>query len=91
MHPKPAHLTLWLNILMVAVAAGCDVAGRNAPHVSPSAEPGNVLVLDAPDCVATTGDGEPFSLPAIAAGSEVLIPKGTRLTSQCFTTAEVAK
>jgi len=79
---------IWLTLsMMVAVLAGCNRTDTNAAQVSAVSTPGDELMLNAPGCVATTGDGKPFSFPASAASSDLLIPKGTRFTAECFSTA----
>jgi len=81
---------LCMALSMAAIVVACDRIERGATNSAAAVTPGNVLTLSAPGCVAAAADGKPFALPASAAGSDVLIPTGTRFTGECFSTA-VAK
>ncbi len=42
------------------------------------------LVINAEGCIATGPDGKPFKLPVANEAGQILIPKGSHFSEQCF-------
>ena len=76
------------QIMCVTIAAlvltGCDGAvDKGVLRVALSNDISQTLTLDARGCVATFPDGKPLQLRADS-GGQILIPKGSTFTPECF-------